>query len=81
MVNWQRVSRQKYLIVSNLNEVFQKFKEIFPEIEIGFSKFVSLRPKEYVLAEASGTHSVYVCTLVAKLVSLTTEWSHPLRII
>ena len=87
MVNGQRVSRTKHLILSNLKEVYQKFKDVFPGTEIGFSKFASLRPKECVLAGASGTHSVCVCTIHqnvklmihgAKLASLTAESGHPL---
>ena len=52
--------RQKYLNLSNLKEVYQKFKNAFPETDIGFSKFASIRPKECVLAGASETHSVCV---------------------
>ena len=38
------------------------FKDEHPEERIGFSKFASLRPKHCILAGASGTHSVCVCT-------------------
>jgi len=31
--------------------------------KIGFSKFADLRPKHCVLAGASGTHAVCVCTI------------------
>ena len=41
----QRVSKQKCLVLCNLKEMFQKFKEVFPETKIDFSKFTSLRPK------------------------------------
>ena len=84
----RRVSRQKYLVLCNLKEIFQKFKEVFPDTKIGFSMFIaSLRPKECVLAGASGTHSVCVCTIHqnmklmiqgTKLGSLTSEWNSPI---
>ena len=32
-------------------------------MKIGLSKFAELRPKECVLAGASGTHNVCVCTI------------------
>ena len=31
--------------------------------KIGFSKFAELYPQHFVLAEASGTHAVCVCTI------------------
>lgn len=54
---------QKRLVLSNLNELYNCFKEQNAGVKIGFSKFASLRPKNCVLAGASGTHSVCVCTL------------------
>ena len=39
------------------------FKDRYSNEAIGFSKFVDLRPKHCVLAGASGTHSVCVCTI------------------
>ena len=59
----ERVQVQKRLILSNLNEVYQNFKVTFPTEKVGFSKFAELRPKHCVLAGASGTHSVCVCTI------------------
>ncbi len=38
------------------------FKDAFHDKKIGFSKFAELRPQHCVLAGASGTHSVCVCT-------------------
>lgn len=58
-----RVHIQKRLVLSNLKELYKCFKEQNAEAKIGFSKFASLRPKNCVLAGASGTHSVCVCTL------------------
>ena len=40
-----------------------EFKSQFPNYKVGFSKFAELRPKHCVLAGASGTHSVCVCTI------------------
>lgn len=54
---------QKRLILSNLNELYSAFKNEYPQIRIGFTKFRNLRPKWCVLAGSSGTHSVCVCTI------------------
>ena len=52
-----RMHVQKRLILCNLREVYASFKTKHGNAQIGFSKFVDLRPKECVLAGASGTHS------------------------
>lgn len=52
----------KRLILCNLKEAHKHFKDKFPSIKIGFSKFAELRPKQCILAGQSGTHSVCVCT-------------------
>ena len=54
---------QRCLILCNLKELYTAFQEKYPEAKISFSKFCSLRPKWCVLAGASGTHSVCVCTI------------------
>lgn len=54
---------QKRLIFSNLKELYQQYRENYPEDKIGFSKFASLRPKYCVLAGSSGTHTVCVCIM------------------
>ena len=59
----QRVHVQKRLLLGNLKEVYQQFKEKHPMEKIGFSKFSELRPQHCVLAGASGTHAVCVCTI------------------
>ena len=59
----ERQHLQKRLILCNLKEAFQKFKDQMPDLKIGFSKFSELRPKECILAGAGGTHSVCVCTV------------------
>lgn len=59
----QREHCQKRLLLCNLKEAYAQFKMHHPGVEVGFSKFADLRPKQCVLAGASGTHSVCVCTL------------------
>ena len=58
-----RVNIQKRLVLSNLKELYHLFKDRFPCQKIGFSKFAELRPTHCVLAGASGTHPVCVCTI------------------
>ena len=58
-----RITMQKRLILSNLRELYRSFKDKHQEQKVGFSKFAELRPRHCVLAGASGTHSVCVCTL------------------
>ena len=58
-----QVLEQKYPVLCNQKEAFQRYKDKFPDKKIGFSKFASLRPKECVLVVASGTHSVCVGTI------------------
>ena len=59
----KRLHVQKRLVLSNLREVYCEFKRQFSDHKIGFSKFAELRPKHCILAGASGTHSVCVCTI------------------
>ena len=70
---------QKRLILSDLRGVYREFKERYPDHKIGFSKFAELRPKHCVLAGASGTHSVCVCTIHqnVKLMLLIQEMQIP----
>ncbi len=58
-----RTTVQKRLVLTNLRELYRLFKDSHPEQKVGFSKFAELRPKHCVLAGASGTHSVCVCTI------------------
>jgi hypothetical protein len=44
-------------------EVQLKYNEDYPEQNVGFSRFCSLRPEECVLAGSKGTHSVCVCCI------------------
>ena len=41
---------QKRLVLCNLREAYEQFKQTYPDQKIGFSKFAELRPKECVLA-------------------------------
>ena len=50
--NGEKIKVQKKLVLSNLEETYRQFKDRYPETEIGFSKFASLRPRECVLAGA-----------------------------
>ena len=62
-VEGKRVHVQKRLVLCNLKEVYSSFKDNFPTVRIGFSKFAELRPQHCILAGASGTHCVCVCTI------------------
>ena len=79
---------QKRLVLCNLKELHRLFKDTHPSVVIGFSKFAELRPKYCVLAGASGTHSICVCTihqnvklmlLGAKLPEVTAHIDVPLK--
>ena len=61
-MNGSKEKKQKRLILGNLKEIYQKFKEEEGSPDIGFSTFCSLRPKYCILAGSSGTHTVCVCT-------------------
>ena len=55
--------QQKHLLLSNLKELYQSYKEKFSQHKIGLSKFCELRPKWCSIIFPSGTHSVCVCTV------------------
>ncbi|KAK3914359.1 Latrophilin Cirl [Frankliniella fusca] len=57
----RKILVQKRLITCTLKELYATYKEQFPTVKVGFSKFASLRPKHCVLADSAGTHSVCVC--------------------
>ena len=72
----------------NLKELYRQFKEEYPNERIGLSRFAELCLNHYVLAGASATHSVCVCTihqnvklmlLGAKLHELTSSDDTPLK--
>ncbi|KAG8234753.1 hypothetical protein J437_LFUL009992 [Ladona fulva] len=52
---------QKRLVLSNIKEAYYHFKEKHTVVKISFSKFAELRPKNCILAGASGT--VCVCAI------------------
>ena len=54
----------------NLQEFYTAFKEKHPNVNIGFSKFCTLRPKWCVLAGSKMTHSVCVCSAHQNVVLL-----------
>ncbi|GBN16623.1 hypothetical protein AVEN_110555-1 [Araneus ventricosus] len=66
----KKVYERKRLILCNLSELYSSFKLEYPNLKIGFSKFCSLRPKWCVLAGASGTHLVCVCTIHQNVILL-----------
>jgi len=59
----QREHIQKKLILCNLKELYEIYKEQYPDDRIGFSIFASLRPVHCVLAGSSGTHTICVCAI------------------
>lgn len=59
----KKVTKAKHLLLYDVKILFKKFKEKFPDLKIGSSKFAALRPKWCVIAGTSGTHSVCVCTV------------------
>jgi len=61
MEDGKRVHMQKRLVLCSLKELHRNFKQHYPDENVSFSKFASLRPKHCVLAGATGTHSVCVC--------------------
>ena len=54
------VHKQKRLVLCNLREMYTAFKEKY---DFGFSKFCTFWAKWCVLAESSGTHSVWICNI------------------
>ena len=68
-------------------ELYTAFKDKHPDLEISFSKFASLRPKECITVGPKGTHSVCVCTahqyvkLLLSLVSLSKDYHKLLELI
>ena len=56
-VNGEKEHVQKWLLLSSIREAYQQFQVDHPGVKIGLTKFVELRPKNVVLAGASGTHN------------------------
>jgi hypothetical protein len=59
----RNVKKQKRLLLCDLKELYAAFKQKYPDLKVGFSKFCSLKPKWCVLVGCSGIHSVCVCTI------------------
>lgn len=59
----ERIHEQKRLILFNLNEAYTLFKEEYPNVKVGFTRFFMLRPKEVQLFGPKGTHFVCVCSV------------------
>ena len=57
------VHKQKHLVLCTLREMYAAFKEKYPNVKLGFSKFCTFRPKCCVLAGSSGTHSACLCSI------------------
>ena len=53
---------ENYLILSNLKELYAKFKSSYPDIKTYFSNFCSYRQKWCITVGASCMHTVYICT-------------------
>lgn len=61
-INGEYEKVQRRLILVNLNEAFEIFKQENPGDKIGFSKFASVKPEECVLAGSThGIHTTCVC--------------------
>ena len=52
---------QKNSILCYLSKLYANFKAQHPTVEICLSKFSQLRPRNCILAGASGTYTVCVC--------------------
>ncbi|GAB1865911.1 hypothetical protein CAJAP_06990 [Camponotus japonicus] len=59
----KRILMQKRLLLLDLKGLFSKYIDENDKNRVSFSKFAQLRPKNCILAGASGTHSVCVCTI------------------
>lgn len=69
----RNIYEQKCLILCNLRELYSSFKVKYPGIQVGFSTFAALRPKQCILAGSCGTHSVCVCTIHQNVQLLLSE--------
>ena len=65
-----------YKSLCNLQKLFNAFKQKHPNVNVGFSKFGTLRPKWFVLAGSKMTHSVCVCSAHQNIMLLidTMDW-------
>jgi hypothetical protein len=58
--------KQKRLVLNNVSEVYAELKELHYGLKVGFLKFMSLHPKNSVLAAASEL-IVSVCALLIRM--------------
>lgn len=63
IVDGEKQKIQKRLLLYNLNDLYTHFMRGKTDDIVSFSKFAKLRPRNCILAGASGTHSVCVCTI------------------
>ncbi|KAJ8684696.1 hypothetical protein QAD02_020489 [Eretmocerus hayati] len=54
---------QKRLLLGDLREIYHRFKECDPNVEVGFSRFAMERTRHCIIAGGAGTHSVCVCKM------------------
>lgn len=58
-----RILIQKRLLLLDLKGLYELYVQTYKAAAVSFSKFAQLRPKYCILAGASGTHCVCVCTI------------------
>lgn len=49
------------LLMLNLSELYEAFKQEYPLVKVGSTKFMYLRPKNCIPAGTNKTHNVCVC--------------------
>ena len=57
----KRIPKSKMLIMDSIKELYARFKEEHPTIQIGLAKFYSFRPRWCVTSQSSNTLNVCVC--------------------
>lgn len=63
-IEGQRIQKQKRLLLANLTELYQMFKnKTSNQYKVGISKFCELRPRWCITVGAKGAHSVCVCQI------------------
>jgi hypothetical protein len=56
-----KIKKQKRYILMTLRDLYLEFKKNFPNIKVGFSKFVSLKPKWCFTITSHNAHNICVC--------------------
>lgn len=62
-IDGKRIQKQKRLLLVNLKEMFENFRQKEVHEKIGFSKFCELRPRWCVTVGSRGSHSVCICEI------------------